>query len=69
MTYKSPFATKERLLEYLNDFFAEVPDGYDPQEVADAIFESLEDWIKYHTANLSTYELVRSKLRERICSA
>lgn len=69
MNYQSPFATKQRLLEYLSDFFAEVPDGYDPQEVADAIFESLEGWIKYHETNVNTYELVRSKLRERICSA
>lgn len=67
MNYQTPFATKQRLLEYLSDFFAEVPDGYDPDDVADAVFESLESWISYHQTNLSTYELVRSKLRERIC--
>lgn len=69
MTYSAPPFTKKRLLEYLNDFFAEIPEECDPQDVVDAIFESLEGWITYHQQNLSTYELVRSKLRERICSA
>lgn len=69
MNYEATFSTKQRLVEYLDDFFAEVPEGYDPDDVADAIFESLEGWIKYHQKNLSTYELVRSKLRERICAA
>lgn len=69
MTYRTPFSTKERLVEYLDDFFAEVPEGYDPEDVVDAILASLEGWISYHQKNLSTYELVRSKLRERICAA
>lgn len=69
MSYKAPFATKERLVEYLDDFFAEIPEGYQIEDVVDAIMSSLDGWIEYHTKNKETYETVRTKLRERICAA
>ncbi len=67
MNYTAPFGSKKRLKEYLDDFFAEIPEGYDPDDVVDVILESLDGWIAYHQKNQSQYELVRSKLRERIC--
>lgn len=69
MKPNTPYGTKQQLFEELGDLFAEIPEGYDPVDAADAILDALEDWIKYHQKNLSTYELVRSKLRERICAA
>lgn len=69
MNHQTPYGTKQELFEELGDLFAEIPEGYDPVDVADAILDALEDWIKYHKKNLESYELVRSKLRERICSA
>ena len=54
----------KRFKEYLDDLLCEVSEGYDPKEVADAIKECLEGWIKYHTDCLATYEAVRARLRE-----
>jgi hypothetical protein len=54
----------KRFKEYFDDILSEISDGYDPKEVADAITECLEGWIKYHTDCLATYEAVRARLRE-----
>lgn len=61
MTY---FNSKQRMREWLDDFFAAVSEDTDPKEVADVILESLESWIKYHTDALTTYEAVRDHLRK-----
>ena len=61
MTY---FNDKERMKEWFDDFFADVSEGTDPEEVADAILESLQSWIKYHKDALTTYEAVRNHLRK-----
>ena len=54
----------KRFKEYLDDLLCEVSEGYDPKEVADAIIECLEGWIKYHADSLANYEAVRARLRE-----
>lgn len=69
MPYSASLGTKERLQEYMGDFFAEVPEGYDPADVADVILSELQSWIDYHTQNVNAYEAVRTALRERISEA
>lgn len=58
------FDSKQRMKEWFDDFLADVSEGTDPKEVADAILESLEGWIKYHSNSLTTYEAVRDHLRK-----
>lgn len=69
MPYTTNLGTKERLQEYMADFFAEVPEDYDPQIVADVIVEELESWINYHQQNVNAYEAVRTALGERVSKA
>jgi hypothetical protein len=69
MPYSASFGTKERLQEYMSDFFSEVPEGYDPKDVADVIISELESWIDYHQQNINAYEAVRTALGERISKA
>ena len=54
----------QRFKECFDDILSDVSEGYDPKEVADAIIECLEGWIKYHADSLATYEAVRARLRE-----
>ena len=61
-----PFGTKERMKDYFSDTLAEVPESYDPHEVADAFLEELESWITYHEDCKATYESVRIALRKRV---
>ena len=60
------FGTKERIKALFGDTLAEVPESYDPHEVADAFLEELESWITYHADCKATYESVRIALRKRI---
>jgi hypothetical protein len=69
MPYSASFGSKERLQEYMSDFFAEVPEGYDPEVVADVIIEELDSWIAYHQRNIDTYEAVRTALGKRVSKA
>jgi len=48
------------------DTLAEVPESYDPHEVADAFLEELDSWITYHADCKATYESVRIALRKRV---
>jgi hypothetical protein len=70
MTYipePSPsFGSKERMKDYFSDALAEVPENYNPHEVADAFLEELESWITYHADCKATYESVRIALRKRV---
>ena len=69
MAYQAPFGTKQRLKEYMGDFFAEVPEGYDIQDVIDVIFEELDSWIEYHNKNAKVYETIRDGLTKRVPAA
>jgi len=70
MTYipepSPPFGSKERMKGYFGDVLAEVPESYDPHEVADAFLEELDSWITYHADCKATYESVRIALRKRV---
>lgn len=61
-----PFGSKERMRNYFSDVFSEVPENYNPHEVADAFLEELESWITYHADCKATYESVKVALRKRI---
>ena len=61
-----PFGTKEKMEEYFSDTLAEVPESYDPHEVADAFLEELDSWITYHADCKATYESVRIAIRKRV---
>lgn len=61
-----PFGTKERMKDYFSDTLAEVPENYNPHEVADAFLEELESWITYHADCKATYESVRIAIRKRV---
>ena len=69
MPYSAAFGTKERLKEYMGDFLAEVPEGYNLQDVVDVIFEELDSWIEYHNNNAKVYETIRAGLTERVSKA
>ena len=69
MTYTKPyppFGSKERLLEYISDFFAECGEDYNPEDIADVIVEGLDSWVDYHQKQVNTYELIRDALRKRV---
>lgn len=61
-----PLGSKERMRNYFSDALVEVPENYNPHEVADAFLEELESWITYHADCKATYESVKVALRKRI---
>lgn len=67
MTYTpKPFGSKERMRQDFSDILAEVPETYDPCEVADAFLEELDSWAAYHETCKATYESVKATLRKRV---
>jgi hypothetical protein len=64
-----PFGSKERLADYISDFFGECGEDYKPEDVADVIVEGLDSWIDYHEKQANAYELIRESLRKRVRKA
>jgi hypothetical protein len=61
---------KKRIEECFADTLAECASHeLPPHEVAEALFDALDGWIKYYSIELNQYTGIVDELRKRICKA
>ena len=67
--------TKENIVQHLGEYFADtlvectyyVHDGtLTAEDVANMIFDELEDWMAYHASMTNAADAIRNALRERV---
>lgn len=67
--------TKEEILSQLGEYFAEAlvqcidyvhTKDITPEDIAQLIFDELEDWLTYHASMTNAAEAIQDALRERV---